>query len=79
MQEKVFLCVSLKGQEVSKVLFGLLCSRINGRHIYTNGFKCVCVFMCVYVCDGEGQGLIRAFTLNVVNCPVRLSRRCWLD
>lgn len=39
----------------------------------------LCVFTCVYVCDGEGQGLIRAFTLNVVNCPVRLSRRCWLD
>lgn len=80
-----WVLVSLKGHHVWKVQFGLLCSCINGGDIYTNGFRsvcmsvCVCVCVCLYVCDGEGQGLIRAFTLNVVNCPVRLSRRCWLD
>lgn len=45
------------------------------RSVWTSLHLCVRL----YVCDGEGQGLIRAFTLNVVNCPVRLSRRCWLD
>lgn len=45
----------------------------------TAGFKSVWIALLSCVCDGDGQGLIRAFTLNVVNCPVRLSRRCRLD